>query len=100
MQRAAITVVLKNGERYDANHISISRDARYRPHDSGAGLQLDGAGSVVSFVCSGSLTTKPAEDVDRIEYWPTGAQHCGECDGSIWNFVGAGPFANPEPLAP
>lgn len=96
MQRPSFTVVLKSGERYDANHLSIVREPRYQPED--AGTSLYGEGCAITFISSGRMTVKPAEDVERVEYRPTGAQHCGDCDGSLWPVIGAGPFANPEPV--
>lgn len=95
MQRASFTVVLKNGERYDANHLSIVREPRYKESDKGSTLY--GEGCAVTFVCSGRMTTKPAEDVASIEYRVTGAHWCGDCDGPLFSIVGAGPFANPAP---
>lgn len=94
MQRASMTVVLKSGERYDANHIAVTTAVAAETDARG----YRGMESRLSFVCSGQMTVKRAAEVERIEYRETGAQHCGECDGSIWGVVGAGIHANPEPL--
>lgn len=70
MLRASMSVVLKNGERYSANHVAVVRRAGSFDSD-------------ITFVCSGQQITKPAEDVERIEYRDGGAVHCEACDQRI-----------------
>ena len=89
MQRASFTITTKLGANrvaiiYDANHISISN----RVDNDGK------AGSVVNFICSGSMKSLWAEEIEGIVFHPTGAYHCGECDQSIANVVGFGIHAN------
>ena len=72
MLRASMSVVLKNGERYSANHVAVVRRAGSFDSD-------------ITFVCSGQQITKPAEDVERIEYRAGGAVHCEACDQRIDN---------------
>lgn len=90
MQRASFTVTRRVGEKsvcYDANHLAIVRG--YDP-DLGPGSI-----SLLTFVCSGVQTTFPAREIERVTFHPTSAQHCSECDGSIYNYVGEGIHANP-----
>lgn len=70
MLRASMSVVLKNGERYSANHVAVVR--RAGSFDSN-----------ITFVCSGQQISKPAADVERIEYRAGGAVHCEACDQRI-----------------
>lgn len=91
MQRASISIVTRAGTRYDANHISIYRE-QVSPQEC---PPYGGARSVLAFQCSGGLTVKPAEDIERIEFYPASAQYCSECDQSIFNYVGAGIHESP-----
>ena len=68
LEMASFTVVLKNGIRYGANNLQV--------HLGGA----NGWESFLSFICSGRLTTKRADEVDHIEWRETGRQHCDMCD--------------------
>ncbi len=97
MIRPSITVVMKDDTRYDANHLAIVNEPRFR-QDADTRVWL-GEGCALTFVCSGRLMSKPAEQVERIEYHEPGADWCDTCDGPIDNVQGAGPFANPAPLS-
>lgn len=70
MLRAHMTVILTSGERYSANHVAVVRRAGSFDSD-------------ITFVCSGQQISKPAEDVERIEYRAGGAMHCNACDQRI-----------------
>lgn len=78
MQRASMTVVRTNGERYDANHLSIVRGQRVDERN-----RYTGAASDLVFTCSGGLIVIPANEVERIEYRDQSAGYCSECDGPL-----------------
>lgn len=73
-----MTVVLKNGTRYSANNVQITNAPTLDETNA-----MVGEHSVVSFLCSGRLTTVVATDVERIEYRETGAVHCEGCDQRV-----------------
>lgn len=65
-----MSVVLKSGERYSANHIAVTRRAGTTESD-------------LTFISSGEVISKPADAVERIEYRPGGGVHCETCDQRI-----------------
>lgn len=87
MQRASFTVTTKRGISYDANHLAVVRG-----HDPSLG---PGSISLLTFVCSGEQTTFPASEIEVVTFHPASAQHCSECDESIYRLVGEGIHANP-----
>jgi hypothetical protein len=78
MQRAHFTVITKDGTRWDANHLSIARDTTI------------GAVSILHFFCSGQHMERNVQDITTIEFAPTGASWCSECDASIASIAGDG----------
>lgn len=72
MTRAHFTVTLTNGEKYDANHISIERPR--------GPIKM----SIVSFLCSGIRKMVLAGEIQNIEFHKNGAQWCSECDNQIY----------------
>lgn len=86
MIRASFTVTDRKGVSWDGNHLSISMRS----------LGSIGAISVLTFISSGQLVTMPASEVDNVKFHAAGAQHCGECGGSLWSLVGVADHANPK----
>ena len=63
--KIGFSVVLVNGQRYAANNIQHHFRGNHE--------------DVVSFICSGTLITVPAKEVEHIEIG-RGNQHCDSCD--------------------
>lgn len=73
MKRACFTVQTSDGINRDANHLSIG-------HGVGAnGLSI----SVLTFFCSGSVVSVPADLVKEIRFHAAGATWCDACDERI-----------------
>lgn len=68
-----------NPDRYCANHVALVRDP-------------DNGGQVLTFVCSGTMVSIPAHEIDRIEFSHEGRTWCDSCDQRI-----PGPAADPAP---
>lgn len=90
MNRPHFTVTVRGQNNsdiaYDANHIAVTRQPDATSTDIG---QM----CYVSFVCSGRMVTVPATDVVSIQFHPTGATWCADCDAPL-NYVGLGPYAD------
>lgn len=69
LEMASFTVVTKKGVRYGANNLQITLS--HSPKSWA---------SVLNFLCSGTLISIPAEEVDHIEWRESGRQHCDMCD--------------------
>lgn len=83
--RASLTVKMKDGARFDANHLCISID----------NSKTDEFFSVLSFISDGICWAFPAAEVESVHFRPTGAIHCNECGGlEIRNMKGDGIHAN------
>lgn len=86
MRIASLVVKTKDGIGHCANMLTVA----VRNHPTEHGQQ-----SVLCFICSGNMLVVPAEDVESVQFSPNGAQHCNQCDQSLWNVLGAGIAANP-----
>jgi hypothetical protein len=84
MIRASFTVEDKRGRRYDANHLSVTRQ-----HLEGGSI------SVLSFESAGVMVQLEAGDVKSVTFSPCGAHWCSECDSSLFSVHGGGINANP-----
>lgn len=73
-----MSVVLKSGTRYSANNVQITNAPTLDESN-----RMTGEHSVVTFLCSGRLTTVDATDVERIEYHEGGSVHCEACDQRV-----------------
>lgn len=96
MKQSTFTVKTKDGTSYSANHLSVTRRSVYATGDDGLQHGV-GQESVLCFVCSGEMIQVRAADVESVEWHPAANTYCSECDGSVWNVVGTGIHANPQP---
>lgn len=87
LEMASFTVVTKSGSRYAANNLQIH-------------LEQPGWRSMLSFICSGAMSTIPADIVERIEWRETGRTYCDQCDEHLTSHAVLETAAVPGPQAP